>query len=193
MKEQEQFEREHFEFVPISKEELADITKDVEYPYESIYTRLFVPLTFNDEKLAVLIFGRADKVYRSKETLIVEDTKFPWNKEKYLESCEPYPGQKLQTLLYLNSYYTQTCSLNPKDWFKIPHKEKAWVINIKNRDTKESIRIFRGIQTKEAEDFLREKLSRFVLIVMGVIEPEHHQNIKKCNSCRFEDCEYKIT
>lgn len=129
---QEQYEREHFEFVPISKEELADITKDVEYAYESIYTRFLVPLTFGDKKLLMLVFGRADKVFRSKGTLMVEESKFPWEKGKYVETYEPFPDQKLQTLLYLNSHFTENGSFDPKVWFKIPHKDKAWIINIKD-------------------------------------------------------------
>ena len=43
---QEQFEKEHFEMVPVTNEELADLKKDVEFAYESINTRLIVPLSF---------------------------------------------------------------------------------------------------------------------------------------------------
>jgi|SRR5208283_141623 hypothetical protein len=189
---QEQYEREHFELVPINKEELADLTKDVECAYEAIQTRLLVPLKFGDEKLLMLIFGRADKLIRNKGMLIVEESKFPDNAARFLEKFEPYPDQKLQTLLYLNSHFTITSSFEPSDWFEIPHNEKVWIINIKNKNTGESIKIFRGIQTREAEEFLKDSLRRFALITLGKLEPKHHQNVRKCKPCRFKDCEYMI-
>ena len=64
-KKQEQFEKEHFEMVPITGEELADLEKAVEFAYESINTRLIVPLSFPQYSNAnMLIYGRADKVYQ---------------------------------------------------------------------------------------------------------------------------------
>lgn len=186
-------EKEHFEFVPISQEELADLTKDVEFAREAIYTRFLKMMHYGNKKVLMLIVGQADKVSRSEGMLIVEDTKFPHNKEKYMERFEPYEDQKLQTLLYLNSLFTETGSLKPSEWYEIPHKEKVWVINIKDKDTKESIRVFRGTQTEEAEEFLNEKLNKFALIVLDVSKPEHHKSIRKCRSCRFfDDCEYKM-
>ena len=65
-KEQEEYEKEHFEFVPISEKELADLEKDVEFPYESIYTRFFTKLEFGNDKVPILIYDQADKVMRSK-------------------------------------------------------------------------------------------------------------------------------
>jgi len=191
---EEEYEKEHFEFVPISQEELADISKDMEFAREDIYTRFVTKMKYGNKKLTLLIYGRADKVLRSKGTLIVEDTKYPHNVEKYLEkNVEPYDDQKLQTLLYLNSLFTENGSLNPKDWFPIPHDKKAWLIKIKDKKTGKSVKIFRGIQTKVAEKFLNEKLSKFALAVLGINEPEHHKSIKKCLSCRsLSNCEYKI-
>ena len=192
--EEEKFEKEHFEFVPISPDELADINRDIEFAREDIYTRFLTELEYGNKKVGMLIFGRADKVLRSKGTLIVEDTKFPYNIQRYVEKItEPYDDQKLQTLLYLNSLFTDNGSLNPDDWFSIAHNKKAWIINIKDKKTGESVKIFRGIQTKVAEEFLNEKLGKFALVVLGVKEPEHHNSIRKCRSCRsFDDCEYKI-
>jgi len=57
----------------------------------------------------------------------------------------------------------------------------------------QSVKIFKGIQTKVAEKFLNEKISKFALAALGVNEPEHHRSIKKCLSCRsLSSCEYKI-
>jgi len=190
---EEEYEKEHFEFVPISQEELADIGKDIEFAREDIYTTFLTKMKHGNKNLLILIFGRADKISRSKGTLIVEDTKYPNNIQKYLERIKPYDDQKLQALLYLNSDFTENGSFNPKDWFPIPHDEKAWIINVKDKKTGESVKIFKGIQTKEAETFLNEKIRKFALAVLGVNEPEHHKGIKKCLSCRFlSSCEYKI-
>ena len=190
---EEEYEKEHFEFVPISQEELADISKDIEFAREDIYTTFLTKVKYGNRNLLILIIGRADKISRSKRTLIVEDTKYPKNIQKYLEKVEPYDDQKLQALLYLNSHFTENGSLNPKDWFVIPHDEKAWIINVKDKKTGESVKIFKGIQTKVAEKFLNEKVSKFALAVLGVNEPEHHRSIEKCLSCRsLSSCEYKI-
>ena len=152
---QEQFEKEHFEMVPVTSEELADLNKDVEFAYESINTRLICSIEFSKlPKANMLIFGRADKVYRSHGTLIVEESKFPFNPNKYLETFEPYPDHKLQTLLYLNSLFGSENSLDSKTWFEIPHSQKAWIINVKDRKTGEIIKTFKGLQTNELEQYL---------------------------------------
>lgn len=187
-------ERENFEFVTLTQEELEDINKDIELVREGIFTTFPTKVKYGKKNLLLLIIGRADKIKRSKGMLIVEETKYPENTKKYLERFEPYEDQTMQALLYLNSFFTVDGSLNPKECFKIPHRRKAWIVNIKDKKTRKSVIIFKGIQTKEAEKFLRGKINRFALVVMGKLEPEHHKNIKKCCSCRFvNDCEYKIT
>ena len=190
--EEEKYEKEHFKFVPITKEELADLERDVEFALEAIYTRFFTKIEIGNAKVPILIYGRADKVLRCEKRLFVEDSKFTGNTAQYLEKIEPYDDQKLQTMLYLNSRFSETGSLDPKECFEIPHEEKVWVINVKDRNTRETIKIFRGTQTKEAENFLKHNLSRFALIVLALIEPKHHNNIRKCRSCRYTDCEFKL-
>jgi hypothetical protein len=188
------YEREYFKFVTITQKELEDIDRNMEFPREGTYTRFLTKIKDGKKNLLMLIIGRADKIARSKGMLIVEETKYPENTEKYSEKIEPYEDQKLQALLYLNSRYTDNPDSTSKEWFEIPHKRKAWIINIKDKKTRESVRIFKGIQTKEAKKFLMGKISKFALVVMGKLEPEHHNSIKKCLSCRsFEDCEHKIT
>jgi hypothetical protein len=165
-----EYEKEHFKFVPVSQEELANFKKDIEFAREAVYTRFLTKMNFGNKAVVMLIIGQSDKVARSKGMLIVEDTKFPQNTEKYKELSEPYDDQKLQTLMYLNSRFSETDSLSPKDWFKIPHKEKVWIVNIKDKNTMESVRVFKGTQTRAAEEFLKEKLSRFALIALGIQE-----------------------
>ena len=187
------YEREHFPLVPISTEQLADIKRDMEFAREGIFTRFLTKMKIGDKELFILIVGQADKIARSKGTLIVKDTKFPENFQKYLDKPEPFDDQKLQTLLYLNSLFSDTPSLKPKDWFPIPHKEKAWIIHVKDKKTGESVKIFRGVQTEESLRFLNGKLSKFALVALGLIEPEHHNSARKCLKCRLQDdCEDKI-
>jgi uncharacterized FlaG/YvyC family protein len=191
---QEQFEREHFEMVPVTNEELADLSKDVEFAYESINTRLIVPLSLpNYPKANMLIFGRADKVYRSRGTLIVEESKFPFNPSKYLETYEPYPDHKLQTLLYLNSLFGSENSLESRTWFEIPHSQKAWIIKVKDRKTGDTIRTFKGLQTKELEQYMNINLQRFAQIATGELLPQHHQRQAKCAKCRIENCQHALS
>jgi hypothetical protein len=187
-----EYEKEHFEFVPITQEELKNINGEIEFTREGIYTRYLEVLKFDKQNLNLLIYGRADKIMRSKGMLIVEESKYPEKKDKYLEIYEPYEDHKLQILLYLNSLFTDNGSMNPEEWFDIPHKKKAWIVNIKDKETGKSIKIFKGVQNKEAKRFLKEKINRFALIVVGKMEPEHHQNINKCRSCRQTDCEYRL-
>lgn len=187
-------EKEHFEFVPLTRKELEDINEHLEFPREGIYTRLLTTERYGNRKLHVLIVGQADKISRSKGMLIVEESKYPENTEKYLEKFEPFEDQTIQALLYLNSRFSNNDSVDPKEWFEIPHRKKVWIINIKNKATRKSVKVFKGIQTREATHFLREKISRFALIVLGAVEPEHHRSIRKCMTCRlFNYCEYKIT
>jgi hypothetical protein len=127
---------------------------------------------------------------RNKGTLIVEDSKYPASKSKYLDKYEPFDDQKLQTLLYLNSTYSETGSLNENDSFDISCEKKAWIINIKDKATLESVKIFQGFQTIEAEHFLDAKINRFALLTLGKLAPEHHNNAKKCQRCRFTDCPF---
>ena len=188
-----EYEREQFKFVPLTQQELEDITKNMEFPREGIYTRFLTKIDYGDKKLSVLIVGKADKIARSNEMLIVEELKNTRDREKYLEKFEPYEDHKLQAMLYLNSLFTENPTSTPKEWFKIPHSKKVWIIRVKDMQTGEIVKIFKGIQTKEAEVLLKEKISRFALVVLGVLEPEHHKSLKKCRSCRsFNDCEYKI-
>ena len=129
---------------------------------------------------------------RSKGTLIIEDSKYPANIEKYQETFQPFANHKLQTLLYLNSRFSVSFPFSPKVCFDINCERKAWIINIKDKTTLESFKVFQGFQTREAEDFLNEKINRFALMALGKAAPQHHNNGKKCQSCRFEECEYKI-
>lgn len=186
------YEKEHFKFETVTQEALLDLTKDVEFAREGIFTRFERELTFGQDVTGLLVYGRADKVQRNKGTLIIEDSKFPEFKEKYIEKFEPFEDQKLQALIYLNSKFSENSSFQ-KECFEIACDKKAWIISIKDKKTMQSIKIFQGYQTQEAEEFLNKKIETFAMIVLGKLSPTHHGNKKKCARCRFNECEYKIT
>ena len=188
---QEQYEKEHLEKKTITREELANIKKDIEFPYEAIETRLTMTLTLKN-KVNLFIYGRADKIYRSQETLTVEETKYPKDTSLYLNTLEPYQDQKLQALIYLNSEFSYPNSVNGKNWFLIPHKKKAYIINIKDRQTRQVIKTFHGIQTLDIEKYMRYNLERFALIATGEIEPSHHQSKVKCLKCGIQNCQNNL-
>jgi len=190
---EEIYEKEHFTFEPVTEEGLKDLTKDIEFYREGLFTRFQRELSLGNEKPSILIYGRADKIMRNKGTLIVEDSKYPSSRGKYLVKYEPFDDQKLQTLLYLNSSFSESGSLKENDSFDISCEQRAWIINIKDKFTLESIKIFQGFQTIEAEQFLEAKINRFALIALGMLAPEHHNNAKKCQSCRFIDCEHRLS
>ncbi len=193
-KKEEVIEEEQFEFEPITTEQLTDITNDIEFKREKVYTKLQIPFNIGSEDVLVSLFGRADKVYRINETLVVQDDKFPTNLNKYKERYEPYPDQILQALTYLNSLYSDKMGDSLEDWFDIPHKEKSWIIQIKDKHNQnEPYKIFRGTQTDEALGFLHYNIERFAKLVLGVEEREHHNSANKCKPCRYADkCEFVI-
>ena len=127
--------------IPVTKETLEDIEKDIEFALERVHTRFYSEIDINAVGIPILLFGRADKVKRSNGTLIVEDCKFPSAKDKYVDKIEPFDDQKLQTLVYLNSYFNENGSLDPEKFYSIPYEKKVWIINIKDKDTQESINI----------------------------------------------------
>jgi hypothetical protein len=189
---EETTEKEHFTFKPVTPEELSDFTKDIEFAREGLFTRFQRKIILGSQSPTLVLFGKADKVMRSNGTLIVEDTKFPANTQKYQTTIQPYNTQKLQTLLYLNSRFSEKFPFNPKDCFDIGCERRAWIINIKDKTTHESIKVFKGFQTKEAEEFLNVNIDRFASLVLGKSMPEHHNNAKKCFSCSFRDCDFKL-
>ena len=190
---EEEYEKEHVTFEPLTQEKLIDSKKDLEFARESVFTRYETTLGLGDSDLRVLLFGKADKIMRNGEMLIVEDSKYSMNASRYLNRNSPYESQKMQTLVYVNSQFSENTSFGSDDWFDIPHKEKVWRINIKDPDTGESVRLFEGIQTKNDKEILDSRIARFGSIALNIVDPHHHGSTKKCFSCRFSGCcEYII-
>ena len=95
--EEEEYEKEHFEFVPITEEELKDTTKSVEFARETLHTRCLIPFQINKQNVQVLLNGRSDKIYRQDETLVVQDDKFPTNLEKYASAIVAWNTDNIMT------------------------------------------------------------------------------------------------
>lgn len=192
---EEEYEKENFEFVPITEKELNDVSNDVEFPRENIFTRLLFPVKIKTKNIALLIHGRADKVFRSNGTLYVQDDKFPTNLAKYNEMFEPFDDQKLQALTYLHSSFTDTGSFNPDEWFDIPHSNKGWIIQIRDkRNDNKPYKIFKGVHNKNSEMFFLSSLQRFALLTLGMEERRHHNIAAKCKPCRlFDQCQFRLT
>lgn len=191
---EEEIERERFEFVPITQEELRDMTKNVEFAREEVHTRLLYSMRIESKNISVLLYGRTDKILRSDKTLIVQDDKFPTNLKKYDDMIEPFDDQKLQALTYLNSRFTTEGSMDPNDWFDIPHSEKTWIIKIRDRNNENRpVKIFRGFQNDAIKQFLTDRIQRFALLVLDMEERKHHNMSAKCKPCRlFSQCQYRL-
>jgi hypothetical protein len=190
---EEKYEEEHVEFVPITEEKMEDVTENIEFQREKIFTRLLIPFEFKQNNVLVGLFGRADKVYREDETLVVQDDKFTTNPKRYHSQREPYLDQRLQVLTYLNSLYSNNKKSKPDDWFSIPHKYKQWRIQIKEHGNLEPYKVFEGIQSKDDLMFLHSSIDRFARIVLEMEPRQHHDSAMKCKPCRYADkCEFVL-
>lgn len=186
-------EKEQFVFEPITAAELADMTRNVEFAREDISTRLMFPIKAQGKPIMVILFGRADKIYRMDETLVVEEDKFPASLDRYQGRFEPFAGQKLQALAYLNSRFADGQEQGPDKWFDINHSKKEWVIRIMDREKNEPFRIYKGVQNEEAEQFLYSSIERFAYLVLGIVPREHHNTSSKCRPCGYKDrCEFRL-
>ena len=148
---------------------------------------------FSKEKVLLSLSGRIDKIMRVGGTLIVQDDKFVANPQTYENKKQPYPGQLLQVLTYLNSTFSSGRTKDPDDYFEMPHTEKKWQIRICDRETREPYKIFSEIQDPFALQYLHSSLEKFAKIAVQNIEPEHHNSKAKCNACNLKSsCDFKI-
>ncbi|ABK76690.1 hypothetical protein CENSYa_0041 [Cenarchaeum symbiosum A] len=190
----EKYEQKHVVLEPVSEQQLSNEEHNIEFAREKIMTRLLRPVSVGGTEAAVLLMGRADKIMRENSTLIVQDEKTARNAQKYDSLVEPYRGQKLQVLTYLNSMFTEKGSMNPDDWFEVPHERKMWRVNVLDRE--DGLRLyksFEGYQTDADLEYLNGSLETFVEIVLGKRLPDHHNSANKCRACGyFDDCSDRI-
>ena len=172
---------------------IRDRKKDIEFARENIYSTLTIPFNFTQEKVLVLLSGRIDKILRVGGTLIVQDDKFVAKPQIYDQKTQPYPGQLLQVLAYLNSNFSSTRTRNPDDFFEMPHAEKRWQIRICDRETGEPYKIFSELQDSFSLHYLHTSLEKFASISLGITEPVHHNRKAKCNACNLKSsCEFRL-
>ncbi len=192
-KAEEKYEQEHVELEPISFEQIEDKQEDIEFARENIYSTLMIPFEFPTENVLLTLSGRIDKILRVDEILIVQDDKFAGKPQIYDSKSQPYPSQLLQVLTYLNSSFSAKRSKSPDDFFEMPHTQKKWQIRICDRKTREPYKIFSEFQDSFALHYLHSSLQKFTTISLGLNEPEHHNNVHKCNACNLKSfCDFKI-
>ncbi len=191
--EEEKFEAEHAELVPVSVEQIEDRKEDIEFARENIYSTLIIPFEFPSENVLLRLSGRIDKILRVDGTLIVQDDKFAGRPQNYDSKTQPYPGQLLQVLAYLNSSFSEKRSANPDDFFDMPHSQKKWKIRICDRKTREPYKVFSELQDSFSLHYLHTSLEKFATISLGITKPEHHNNSNKCNACNLKSfCDYRL-
>ena len=190
---EEKYEQEHAELEPVLIEEIEDEQKDIEFARENVYSTLSMPFEFPTENVLVTLSGRIDKIMRVDGTLLVQDDKFVGRPQIYDQKTQPYPGQLLQVLTYLNSVYSAKRSKDPEDWFEMPHTEKKWEIRICDRKTREPYKLFSEYQDAFSLHYFHMSLEKFTTIALDITEPEHHNSKPKCNACNLKSfCAFKI-
>ena len=190
---EEKYEEEHVEFEPVTIQEIKDEEKDIEFAREDIHSTLTIPFTFSKEKVLISLSGRIDKIMRVGGTLIVQDDKFVANPHTYDNKRRPYSGQLLQVLTYLNSTFSSGRTKNPDDYFEMPHTEKRWQIRIYDRETREPHKTFSEVQDSYALHYLHTSLEKFASIAIENVNPEHHNNKRKCDACNLKSlCDFRL-
>ena len=191
--EKEQYEAEHVELEPVTITEIKDESQDIEFARENIYSTLTIPFEFSNQNVVVSLSGRIDKILRADGTLIVQDDKFVAKPQVYDSKTQPYPGQLLQVLTYLNSNFSAKRRPSPDDYFDMPHTEKQWQLRICDRKTREPYKIFSEVQDAFSLHYLHTSLERFASIAVNITEPEHHNNKRKCDACGLKNvCEFRL-
>ena len=185
--EAERIERETTITVPLTKIKLEDKKSDLSFIREDIQTLFTQEFDFPEGKARLVLFGRADKVIRSKGTLIVSDDKHASNPRRYDSMSEPYIGQMLQVLTYLDSKYHLGETFG--GWTEIPHAEKMYQINIVDSRTKSIYKTYEDIVTKRHAELLYDYASRFTKKCLKLDALMHHNSKQKCKACGFfNDC-----
>lgn len=185
--EAERIERETVITVPLTKTKLEDKKTDLNFIREDIQTLFTQEFDFSEGKARLTLFGRADKVIRNKETLIISDDKHVSNTRRYDTMSEPYMGQMLQVLTYLNSRYYLGESFG--GWAEIPHVQKKYQINIVDSKTRSVYKTFEDAVSKRHIELLYDYTARFTKKCLQLDALMHHNSKPKCKACGFfNDC-----
>ncbi len=191
---------------------LPDVNADIAFSREDIITKFFYKTKIDARDIDLILTGRADKVSRENGYLTVYEDKFPKNPLDYAKKSAPFSSQILQALIYLNSKFKKkdttitledawTCQdinnlANINKSFEIPHNHKKWIINIrdKNADVENNIvKTFDGVQTDQDWIYLDGNIYRFIGLVLGQKEKNHHCSKRKCVPCEYANvCKFSL-
>lgn len=119
----ERIEREIVVPVPLTKENLENKKTDLVFMRENVNTVFTHEFDFANGKAVLTLFGRADKVFRENEVLIVSDDKHTANPGRHNSMIVPYNDQLLQVLAYLHSRYDLDDSFG--GLAEIPHRKNV--------------------------------------------------------------------
>ncbi len=185
--EAERIEKETTIQVPLTKTRLEDKKTDLNFMREDIQTLFVKDFDFREGHARLVLFGRADKVIREDQTLIVSDDKHASNPRRYDAMSQPYNSQLLQVLTYLDSKYYLGDSFG--GWSGIPHEKKMYQINIVDSRTKSVYKTYKDIVTETHTELLFDYLSQFTKKCLEWDELIHHNSKPKCKACGFfENC-----
>lgn len=185
--EAERMERDTAVTVPLTKTKLENKKDDLNFMREDIRTTFMHEFDFPSGKAKLVLFGRADKVFRQNETLIISDDKHTAKPERYHTKTGPYDGQLLQVLTYLHSKYDLGSSFG--DMSEIPHAKKMYKINIVDSRTKSIYKTYEDYITKKHTELFFNYISRFTKKCLQLDDLKHHNSKPKCKACGyFNDC-----
>lgn len=189
--EAERIDRETAVVVPLTKTKLQDKKEDLSFVREDIQTSFVQEFDLPAGKAILSLFGRADKVVRKKEILIVSDDKHVSNPRRYDMMSAPYAGQLLQVLAYLNSKYYLGESFG--GWKEIPCSEKMYQINIVDSKTRSIYKTYEEIVNENHAELFLGYTSKFVKKCLELDSLEHHNSKPKCKACGyFSDCSHAL-
>ena len=182
--EEEEYEKEHVVLEEVTVEQIADPVQNIEFPREYIHTRMRSNIRIGRKDAVVTLYGRTDKLKRSKGILEVEDDKFPAKTLPYLKRDAPYDNQLLQILAYLNSDYSH--SSKGEDWFEIENKSKGWTVNIRDKNNGNAlVKKYAGKCGAYETAYLNQAVERFATLLLNAAEPKHHNVVAKCRVCKY--------
>ncbi len=159
-----------------TKEELKNPRIDLDILRETIKV-----LIQRKNKNVFLYMGRIDKVIRTNGNVYIIDDKITKSKIIY---SEPFLDRTLQLCSYCEGFkqnYSKSIGF------------KNIIFKIVQRDIKNNIL---SEYEKKYDDTLKknlfQKFELFEKIYNQDILPTHHNNVNKCNACRYIDCAYKL-
>jgi CRISPR/Cas system-associated exonuclease Cas4 (RecB family) len=169
--------------VPLTPENLENKKADLSFMREDVNTVFMHEFDFPSGKARVTLFGRADKIFREDEVLIVSDDKHTANPSRYDSMTGPYNDQLLQVLTYLHSRYDLGSSFG--SLAEIPHAKKMYRINIIDSRTRSIYKTYEDHITKTHTELLFDYISRFTQKCLQLDELVHHNSKAKCKACGY--------